>query len=80
MKLKLATAKFCGPCAQIKNKLKASSIEVETLDFETNADFFTKYNIKAVPRLVILDEEDNLIEMIQGIDDIIKKIKENAKD
>jgi thioredoxin-related protein len=80
MKLILATAKFCGPCAQLKNKLKTASLEVDSMELESNIEFFQKHGIKSVPRLVVLNENDELIETIQGMDDIITKIKNHAKD
>jgi glutaredoxin len=80
MKLILATAKFCGPCSQLKNKLKAASLEVETIEFENDTEFFKKHGVKSVPRLVVVDDDDNTVELIQGMDDIITKIKDHAKD
>jgi len=80
MKLILATAKFCGPCSQLKSKLKTASLEVESMEFESNYEFFQKHGLKSVPRLVVLNENDELIEVIQGMDDIITKIKDHAKD
>jgi glutaredoxin len=80
MKLILATAKFCGPCSQLKNKLKTASLEVETIELENDVEFFKKHGIKSVPRLVVIDADDNTVELIQGMDDIITKIKDHAKD
>lgn len=46
---------------------------------ESDPSLFKKYNVRSVPRLLVIDE-DVLQESVQGIEDIIKKIKEHAKD
>lgn len=85
MKLILATSKTCGPCMVIKSKLKASNLSVEIVEHdpsnpEPTKEFFTKHGIRSVPRLVVLDDNDNASEIIQGIDEIVTKIKDNVKD
>jgi glutaredoxin len=79
MKLILATSKFCGPCHILKRKLQDDNLEVETIDMEENTDKFRHYGVRSVPRLLIV-ENDEVTEVIQGSDEIIKKIKEHAKD
>jgi thioredoxin-related protein len=79
MKLILATANFCGPCQLLKRKISDEKLEVEMVEMESNMDLFKKYNVKAVPRLLVI-ENDELKESIQGMEDIIKKIKEHAED
>jgi len=72
----LLTNKTCGPCRVIKNKLMDLKLEVNTLDFsdpETH-EFFSKHGIRSVPRLVVEDDE-NGVNIIQGIDDIIAEIQ-----
>lgn len=79
MKLVLATSAFCGPCHLLKRKLADEKLEVETIDMEQNTDKFREYDVRAVPRLIII--EDGIVTArIQGIEDILKKIKEHAKD
>jgi glutaredoxin len=79
MKLILATSKFCGPCHILKRKLQDDNLEVETIDMEEDTDKFRHYGVRSVPRLLIV-ENDEVTEVIQGSDEIIKKIKEHAKD
>jgi len=79
MKLILATSKFCGPCHLLKRKLQDDKLEVETIDMEENTGKFRHYGVRAVPRLLIV-ENDEVTKVIQGSDEIIKKIKEHAKD
>jgi len=79
MKLILATSKFCGPCALLKRKLQSDKLTVETIDMEEDTDKFRQYGVRSVPRLLVV-EDDEVTEVIQGSDEIIKKIKEHAKD
>jgi glutaredoxin len=79
MKLILATSTFCGPCHILKRKIADEKLEVETVEMESDPSLFKKYNVRAVPRLLVI-EDDVLQESVQGIEDIIKKIKEHAKD
>jgi glutaredoxin len=76
MKLILATSKFCGPCALLKRKLQSDKLEVETIDMEEDTDKFRQYGVRSVPRLLVV-EDDEVTEVIQGNDEIIKKIKEH---
>lgn len=46
---------------------------------EEQPEKFRQFGVRSVPRLVVL-ENDEVIEIIQGSDDIIKKIKEHAQD
>lgn len=79
MKLILATSKFCGPCHLIKRKLQDDNLEVETIDMEENTDKFRHYGVRSVPRLLVVENEE-VTEVIQGSDEIIKTIKEHVKD
>jgi glutaredoxin len=79
MKLILATSSFCGPCHILKRKITDEKLEVETVEMESDPSLFKKYSVRAVPRLLVI-EDDVLQESVQGIEDIIKKIKEHAKD
>jgi glutaredoxin len=80
MKKTLATSQICGPCHVLKNTLQKLNIEVETKDFinPENMSWFIKHGIKSVPRLVIEDGDN--VEIIQGIDDIVERLKEKIND
>lgn len=73
-KLILASALFCGPCKMLKSKIDAGGLEVEIKQLEDNVEFFKQYNIKAVPRLLVF-ENDELIDTISGSEDILQRIK-----
>jgi hypothetical protein len=76
-KITLLVSAVCGPCHMVKAKIKELNLNVEMKDYLNpfDIDFFRKYDIKAVPRLVVEDGDN--VEIIQGMDDIIKAIKEN---
>ena len=73
----LLTSKFCGPCCVLKSKLALLKLTVDTKDYANLEDraFFHDYNIKSVPRLVVVSE-DGTVEVIQGMEDITKAIQE----
>ncbi len=76
MKLVLATSKTCGLCHMLNSKLKKENLESSICTFQDDASFFKKHKIKNLPRLLIFEDE-KLIETIQGVDDIIQKVKYN---
>lgn len=74
-KLILASAGFCGPCKMLKSKIDAEGLKVEIKQMEDELEFFKQHNIKTVPRLLIL-KGDELIDTVQGSDDIIQRIRQ----
>ena len=76
MKKTLATSISCGPCHMLKSKIAKLGLEVETKDFSREADreFFKKHDIRAVPRLII-EDDDGKVSVVQGIEDIIKELQ-----
>jgi thioredoxin-like negative regulator of GroEL len=77
-KLILASADWCGPCKQLKARLKSEGLsdKFEVKLFDEEPDFFKKYGIKSVPKLIILNEDESF-EEISGSDLIFNKIKES---
>jgi predicted thioredoxin/glutaredoxin len=78
MKLILASASWCGPCQVVKAQLKADNLtdKVEVKDADVDIAFFKENNIKSVPRLLVMEEE-KVVDIIQGTEDIIKRIKQD---
>jgi predicted thioredoxin/glutaredoxin len=78
MKLFLASAGWCGPCQVVKSRLKAENLtdKVEVKDADVDITFFKENNIKSVPRLLVMEDE-KVVDIIQGIEDIIKRIKQD---
>lgn len=72
----LLTSSTCGPCHMLKNRLEKEKLTVETKTYNDPDDreFFIEHKIKSVPRLVIIDEDDK-IEIVQGMDEIVEAIK-----
>lgn len=77
-KIILVTSQTCGPCFVLRKRIKDEKIKVEEKEYSENNDFFTKYEIRSVPRLLIM-EDDEVVESVQGSDDIINRIKEENK-
>ncbi len=77
MKLILASASWCGPCKVIKSRLMSENLidRVEVKDADVDITFFKENNIKAVPRLLVVEDE-KVVDIIQGTEDIIKRIKQ----
>ena len=77
-KLILASATWCGPCQVVKSRLKSENLtdKVEIKDADVDIAFFKEKNVKSVPRLLVMEEE-KVVDIIQGAEDIIKYIKEN---
>jgi thioredoxin-like negative regulator of GroEL len=75
--LKLVSAAWCGPCTMLKNKLKASELQVDTIQADDEPEFCVKYGVKSIPTLVVIDGDS--FELVKGSEDIINTIKENIK-
>ncbi len=61
----------------LKRKLDDEKLQVSMIDMEEDTDTFRKYGVRAVPTLLVL-QDDEVLEKIQGTNDIFNKIKENA--
>jgi thioredoxin-like negative regulator of GroEL len=77
-KLILASATWCGPCQVVKSRLKSENLtdKIEIKDVDVDIEFFKEYNVKSVPRLLAI-EDNKVVDIIQGAEDIVKYIKEN---
>ena len=73
----LATSNTCGPCHLLKARLEKLELTVEIKNYNDpqNIEWFKKHGIRNVPCLVV--EDGDTFEIIQGIDDIIEKIKQS---
>ena len=81
-----AKASWCGPCRVFANTFKKVSemekykdIEFKSIDIEEDEGelYVEKYNIRSVPTILILDEDDNIIYKLSGnipLDDFISMI------
>ena len=82
-----AKASWCGPCHVFANTFKKVSemekykdIEFKSVDIEDDDEGETiveKYNIRSVPTILLLDEDDNIIYKLSGnipLDDFVSMI------
>jgi hypothetical protein len=77
MKFILASAGWCGPCQVVKSRLQSENLtdKGEVRDADVDIAFFKENNIKSVPRLLVM-EDGKVVELVQGSEDIIKRIKQ----
>lgn len=86
MKNILVTASWCGPCFALKNRLNQAELKnYEILEIDTGDDKEEKtakvktWGVKSVPRLVVLNEKEQVVDVIDGSDDIFNKIQGEVK-
>lgn len=71
----LVTATWCGPSYIMMRRIKEEKLEVEHLDYDENFKRIAPWNVRSLPKLVIVDDDDTMIKLVAGIEDIIKEIK-----
>jgi glutaredoxin len=76
MKYTLATSKTCGPCKILKSQLEKLGIEVDTKDYSMpeNIKWFREKSIRAVPVLLIEDDDGREVELVHRAELILKKL------
>lgn len=59
----------CGPCKVLENNLKQANIEHESVlvTSDEGEELVEKYNVRNIPTLLLLDDNDNLIKKFTGI-------------
>lgn len=57
----------CGPCKVLSKNLKEAGIEVEEINIENNDNLVDKYNIRNIPTLIKLDDNNTVIDRFTGI-------------
>lgn len=59
MKLLKFYSNFCNPCKVLERIMDVNNIPHDNIDIEeeTNADIISKYNIKTVPTLILIEED-----------------------
>ena len=62
-------ATWCGGCKVLKENLKNydGRIPIEYINCDTDDDIPTKYGVRNLPTLVLLDSEDQILERIVGV-------------
>ena len=83
MKLIKFSAVWCGPCKQQHSELEHNPlpIPVEEYDIEDDAcvDLVEKFQIRSIPTMVLLDDEDNELTRWCGYTRSAKIIEEIEK-
>lgn len=72
-------SKTCGPCKVMTNTLsQVEGAELREIDIndENSLSLMEKYNIRTIPTVIILNEDDSIKEVFKGI--VPKESIENA--
>lgn len=63
MKILKFSATWCAPCRDLATTIAEISdnigMDVEEIDVDSNAALATKYNIRSVPTMIIVDGDDD---------------------
>lgn len=76
MKLLKFSADWCGPCKVLEKTL--GNIEHENIDIELDEELTSKYGIRSIPTLVLVDDEGKEMRRLIGavtLDEINKFLK-----
>jgi thioredoxin 1 len=67
MKLLKFYADWCGPCKQQSKLLNDFPIEVQSINIEEEEELTEKYNVKNLPTLILLDDNNNELTRFYGL-------------
>ena len=74
----------CGPCKVLEKNLKEAGIDHIDADISTDmcASIADKYGVRNVPTLLLVDENDNLVSSLGGIQSVekLKGLKETLNE
>lgn len=69
MKILKFSASWCGPCKQLAFMLASLGdlgVPVQEVDVDENAELTAQYEIRGVPTMVLLDDEDKELGRLVG--------------
>jgi thiol-disulfide isomerase/thioredoxin len=70
-KLEYYTAEWCGPCAYMEERVRQiaelKKLELEELDVEQHKDLASTRKVTAIPQLILLNEDDEVLHRFIGI-------------
>lgn len=74
----------CGPCKVLEKNLKEAGIDYIDADISTDmgASIADKYGVRNVPTLLLVNENDNLVSSLGGIQSVekLKGLKETLNE
>ncbi len=62
VKLLYFSAEWCGPCktqSPIVDELKEESVNVEKIDIDDNQDIATDYQVRSIPTMIVVSEDED---------------------
>lgn len=71
-------ADWCGPCKQLSKMLEENNIQHESVDIDSDKgnELAEEYNIRALPVILVLDDDDILIDKKVGLPSSVDYLKE----
>lgn len=66
MKAIRMTATWCAPCTALKKTLDQREINIEAVDIDANTEMATKYSIRSIPTILIVDDLGTELERFTG--------------
>lgn len=62
-------ADWCGPCKVLERMMRDLDIKHENVNIDSpdGGGLSIKHNVRAIPTLLVLDENDNLIRKMTGL-------------
>jgi thioredoxin 1 len=68
MKVLRFTAPWCAPCKSLGNTLSTieTNVPIVVIDIDEDPSMAAKYNIRSVPTMIMLDEEENVVKKLTG--------------
>lgn len=69
MKVLKIYSRTCGPCKVLESNLQLASIPHESVDVQSieGENIVDKYEVRAVPTLILIDDEGNVMKRHTGL-------------
>jgi thioredoxin 1 len=70
MKYLQFSAAWCGPCqslSPIMEQVKSKGIPVEKIDVDSNPDMSSRFGIRSVPTVILVDNSGNELKRFTGV-------------
>ena len=69
MKILKFHAKWCGTCKPLTKLMDEIDFncDVISIDVDESIDIVVQYNVRGLPTLIVLDDNDNIISTLSGV-------------